>query len=341
MAPTRIGVKCFATLAGLFLLACAKGNEPGSATEPQAVANGRKVNMVTVQPDSRSVILRSTHILLIRILTSEAGPWSNDANGNLVRQTRMTVRLEQILKGELDQPAGSPVRIEVRQFGRPGTRVYAVPGVWSDQPTAQGTQLVTFASSPSRNATSVLVEPDCKTVVPAESALADVRVALDAERDGLSLGDSLRLAEPSAPSLQNLFGEYLTAKYAGTLLGNAAEFSALLRFVENPDLSPVARTTLLDFATSEIGEARAPSPQALRALVNTLFHLVAMPEAQALHDNVIGVYLPAVLRWNGSHYSVGTAEVFPAPADRARAEATLNNYHGAASTEALKAWLRK
>jgi hypothetical protein len=298
--------------------------------------------MATVVPDSRSVILRSTHILLIRIESSEASQWQPDPSGNLVRHVRLAVRLEQILKGEVAQKEGSQLRLDVQQFGRPGTRYYALPGVWSDRPIQPAARLVAFSSSKSADAANLLVEPSCKEIIPAESSLVDARIALDTERNNLSLSDSLKLAEPSAGSLSHVFPDYVAAKYQGSLLGNISEFSSLMRFIENPKLSSVARTTLLDFAVSEIGDVRSPSPPIVLRLVVTLFNLITMPEAAALHDNIVDVYLPDVLGWNRGDGKLSASQVFQgAPSERARAEAIINGYHGNAATETLKDWLKR
>jgi hypothetical protein len=306
------------------------------------VSDERKVKMATVVPDSRSVILRATHILLIRIESSEAGPWQPDPSGNLIRHVRLAIRLEQILKGKVAQKEGSQLRLDVQQLGRTGTRYYALSGAWTDQPIQAATRLVTFSSSQSEEASNLLVEPSCKQIIPAESSLVDARIALDTERNNLSLSDSLKLAEPSAGSLSNLFPEYLAAKYQGSLLGNISEFSSVMRFIENPKLSPLARTTLLDYAATEFGDARSPSPPIVLKFVVTLFNLIAMPEAAPLHDNIVGVYLPDVLRLNQVDGKFSASQVFyGAASERARAEAIINGYHGSTPTDTLKIWLKR
>jgi hypothetical protein len=334
--------ECIAPFLGLALLVYPLTGKTNLFWGTPIVSDGRKVKMATVVPDSRSVILRSTHILLIRIESSEAGPWQPEPNGNLVRHVRLAVHLEQILKGDVAQKEGSHLRFEVQQLGRPGTRYYALSGAWTDQPIQPATRLVAFSSSQSADAANLLVEPSCKEIIPAETSLVDARIALDTERKNLPLSDSLRLAEPSAESLSYVFPEYVAAKFQGSLLGSISEFSSLMRFIENPKLSSVARTTLLDFAVSEIGDIRSPSPPVVLRLVVTLFNLIAMPEATALHDNIVGVYLPEVLRWNRGEGKLSASQVFlGAPSERVRAEAIINGYHGNAATETLRVWLKR
>jgi len=327
---------------GLVLLVYPLTGTTHSFWEAPLVSDGRKVKMATVVPDSRSVILRSTHILLIRIDSSEAGPWQPEPSGNRVRHVHLLVHLEQILKGEVSQQAGTQLRLEVQQLGRPGTRYYALSGAWTDQPIQSATRLVAFSSSQSTDAANLLVDPSCKQILTAESSLVDVRIALDSERDKLSLTDSLRLAEPSAGALNYVFPEYVAARYHGTLFENLSAFSSLIRFVQVPALPPVARTPLLDFAVSEYGDARLPSSSARLSLVMALFNLIAMPEAAPLHDNVVGVYLPDVLQWNRVPGELSASQVFEgAPSERARAESIVNGYHGSAAMGKLKDWLRR
>jgi hypothetical protein len=333
--------KSFLVSSWLVLIALTLGEMPNANCEPKIASDGRKVKMITVLPDSPSLVLQSTHILLIRIEFSEGGQWAQDPSGNLARQTRLGIRLEQILKGETEQQAGSQIRIEVRQFGRPGTRYYALPGVWSDQPIQPGARLVAFSSSAGKDAATLLVEPSCKKLFPAESSLSDVRLALDAEHKKLSLSDSLRLSEPSAASLGHIFPEYIAAKNSGSLFNEMNQYGALLRFMENPKLTPVARTTLLDFVATEVSEARPSSQPIVQRFVVTLFNLIAEPEASALHDNIITVYIPDILKF-GSDRKLKASDVFRGvPGERARAENIISNYHGAAPTDALKDWIKQ
>lgn len=341
-APKKRPLTVIAPLLGLLLLVHFLAGTIYSFGETPLVSDGRKVKMAAVVPDSRSVILRSTHILLIRIDSSEAGPWQPDPTGNRVRHVHLLVHLEQILKGEVSQQDGTQLRLEVQQLGRPGTRYYALAGAWTDQPIEPATRLVAFSSSQSTDAANLLVDPSCKQILAAESSLVDVRIALDTERNKLSLTDSLRLAEPSAGSLSYVFPEYVAARFHQSLLESMSGFSSLVRFIQIPSLSPAARTSLLDFAVSEFGDASAPSSNARLSLVVALFSLLAMPEAAPLHDNVVGVYLPEVLQLNHVHGGLPASRVFEgSPGERARAEAIVNGYRGSADTNKLKDWLRR
>src|SRR5919201_2591872 len=89
---------------------------------------------IPVVPESPSLILRATHIILVRIASADVRPWANRADGMPERAADLVLELEEILKGDVDGHTGDRFRLEITQTGRPGTRVFALPGVWSDLP---------------------------------------------------------------------------------------------------------------------------------------------------------------------------------------------------------------
>ena len=293
-------------------------------------------------PSSRSLVLRATHILLIQIVSSQASAWMTDQAASPKRTVRLTVRLEEILKGAVQQPPGSEMSIQVDQIGRPGKRYYAVPGVWSDEPIDPGTRLVAFSSSPSDQAGVLLVEPSCIKVLLADKYLLDVKLAMQAETDKLTLPGLLKLAQPSAGSLDYVFAEYVVAKFDDSLLQDIDAFRLLMKFIENPTLSTVARSTLLTSVYHKlIAFDPAPMPY-VQALTVTMFHLVALPQASALHDNILQVYLPNLLGLSGGGPPRKKAgDVFRGiPEERQKAERALQAYRGKVPADALMRWLR-
>lgn len=298
--------------------------------------------MIKTIPNSPSLVLRSTHILLIRIESSQPEQWAPEPNGNLKRTVDLIIRLEEILKGTVREPTGGQVHIIVEQFGRPGTRYYAVPGVWSDHPIEPGTRLVAFCHGASDGAAELLREPSCQQLLPPEKSLADVRLALQAEAKDLTVPDALRLAEASAASLDYIFAEYVAAKLADSLLGDAGVFESLMRFIENPSLSIIARSALLTFVYSKV-TAQDPAPKPYgQKLVVMMFHLIALPQASALHNNIISVYLPNLLGLSGGATRKKAEDLFQEiPGERQKLERILQEYRGEASTDALVKWLRE
>lgn len=307
-----------------------------------SVSSRKRATMIKVIPNSPSLVLRSTHILLIQIESSQPGQWVTDPNGNLKRTVDLTIRLEEILKGDVREPPGGQVRITVEQFGRPGTRYYAVPGVWSDQPIEPGAKLVAFCHGASNSAAELLCEPSCQQLLPPEKSLADVRLALQAEAKDLTVPDALKLAEPSAASLDYIFAEYVAAKLADSLLGDVGIFEALMKFIENPSLSGPTRSALLTFVYSKVtAQDPAPKPYGQKLAV-MMFHLIALPQASALHNNIISVFLPNLLGLRGGATRKKAEALFQEiPVERQKAERILREYRGEASTNALMKWLRE
>lgn len=312
---------------------------PGSGSVSQV----QKLNKTTITPSSRSLVLRATHILLIRIVSSQVGPWITDQVGNPKRNAQLTIRLEEILKGTVQQSPGSEIRINIEQSRRAGTRYYVVSGVWSYQPIEPGSRLITFSSATGNRVSDLLVEPSCIRILRADEYLRDVRLAMKAEAEQLPLPILLKLAEPSVTSLNYVFAEYVTSKFDTSLLKDVDQFGVLMRFLEDPALPIVARSTLLTNIVSRVIAADpAPMPY-VQALTVTMFHLVALPDALPLRDNIFEVYLPGLLGLSSGGVTKKKAvDVFRGiPEERQKAEGVLQKYRGEAAADALMRWLRE
>src|SRR5262245_16780344 len=245
---------------------------------PAAQTNRKEVKMANDKAED-SIIHRSSHILVIRVEISRAGNWESDENGNPRRFVNLTIRLMEILKGRLRETQGSQIQLRVSQTGRPGTRYYAVPGVWSDQTIDPGTQLVAFSRSSQTQTALLLVEPALQQLLRPEECLLDVRLAMQGESQSLPLPQLLRIAEPNATSLDYIFAEYLAAVHSDRLLGSLSDFSALMSFMENPALSMSARSTLVKFVSSTLLAADPAPNRFLARGVLMMMRQLAMPEA--------------------------------------------------------------
>lgn len=296
--------------------------------------------MTNIEPqaESLSTILRSSHIFLIRVESSTPGPWIQ-RDGSPRREVRLQLRLEEILKGEVREPAGSIVPVLMAQTGRPGGRIYALPGVWSEHSIEPGTQLVAFSSGSTDRASVLLLEPSLKQLLPAAEALDDVRIAMDAERKRLPLSAIVDLAKSAAAKLDYTFAEYLSAKAETSLLASRDEFARLAHFVEEPALKPVVRATLVANISSTMTEL-APAPtQFVSIWATTLIHVAGMPEAKDLSGNILTVYLPNLVGATGGAPKTKASDLFRnSPHDREVAERVAAANPGA---EALRKWLRE
>jgi hypothetical protein len=301
----------------------------------------RKASMTPTPVDSSSpsAILRATHILLIRIESARPTPWAEGQRGPH-RTVDLSLRLEEILKGRVREAQGSIVSTKVEQTGLAGTRIYALPGVWSGHPVDAGTRLVAFCTGSGDRAPDLLVEPLLESLLPADEALDDVRLAMRAERT-TRLADILDLAKPAAAQLHYPFAEYLSAKAEGTLLMDREVFARLAQFVEDPSLSLIVRSTLVKNINAAL-LARDPVPTPfVSTWVATLFHVMGMPAASGIHDNILQVFLPNVVGISGGAAKRKASDLFrDAPAERERAERILAAYRGPAA-QAVSQWLRE
>jgi hypothetical protein len=297
--------------------------------------------MIQVIHDSKSIVMRSTHILLIRVEASVFGGWSPAQQGGVTRKVDLTLKLEEVLKGRTDEQPGDQLHIEVNQFGTGTTRIMAVLGVWSNHSLDPGEQLLAFCNAASNKAAEMLNDPFCDLLLSAEEGLTDVRLAVQAESQKLALMDVLKEARPMAASLGHVFPEYLWARYEAEIMEKPENFEGVMQFIEQPDLSYVTRATLLDSVYSQIIASPSTPADRVYRLAMTMFRLLNVPEAASLHDNLISVYLPNLLGLTGGMAKRTPGEVFRTyPGEQQSAEQALLKHQAGASPVELLRWLR-
>lgn len=292
--------------------------------------------MTRILPDSSSIVLRATHVLVIRIEASQVGEQSPDPSGWLRREVSLTLRLEERLKGITREDIGA-MSLQITQYASTSPWATRLPGVWSDQPVEPGTRLVAFCRSESDKTAELLVEPACELLMPAESALADARLAMRAETERLDVEALLAEAREVAASLGHLFVEYLWEVHGGAFLWNPKDFESLMQLLEHPDLALIARATLVSQLTTRF--LAGPAEPANRArLALAMFRLLEIDQAAPLRDNILETFLPNLLGLPGGAPQVKADEVFRGlPEERQRAESLLRELQPTA--QALIQWL--
>src|SRR5512140_1242124 len=113
--------------------------------------------MTTQGPQPTSIVIRASHILLIRIEESQAGEWSTQPDGFRRRTVRLSITLVEILKGAVDAQPGDTLALTITQRASVSPRRPVAPGVWSNQPIDPGTELLTFSHSPNNRAVTSLL----------------------------------------------------------------------------------------------------------------------------------------------------------------------------------------
>ena len=137
------------------------------------------------QTTSRSIVLRSSHILLVKVVAAKPGAWARSKPGLKSRTVELSVQIVETLRGKIDPAPDGPITLTIEQADYAGQlMMQPLPGSWSRVPAEPGTELVAFAESASQRAERLLEEPACKLVQPAAQVLPGVRIATQALADG-------------------------------------------------------------------------------------------------------------------------------------------------------------
>lgn len=301
-----------------------------------AASCGKVDPMIRVVPDSRSLVLRATHITHLSIEGVTAPEWGAEP----VRTAHLSLLLHQVFKGEL-RATGARVALSVPQ-NRPQTRGDILPpqGCWPDQSLLPGDQFLAFSIAQETDPAAVLAEGACQSLMPAGVSLIDVSVAAKIESEGLALDAIARMVKPDASKLHELFIEYLGERFRDLELERRGSFEAVMDFLETPDLPPVPRLALLNAVRRQIDSSQIVTPYHFHRLAVAMFRLLALPEAQPLHENLVGTYLPDTLNLveGGEKRPAGT--VFREwPQDRAAARRALAGYRPSAAAAPLLKWI--
>jgi hypothetical protein len=297
--------------------------------------------MTAEGPGRSSIVLRATHILRLRIQSAQAGAWTTTPDGLLQRWAQITMALVEVLKGVVDKHPGEQLQIRVPQRSSGSPRRPSAPGVWSAQPLEPGYELLAFCySATSRAAADLLAEGPCEQILPAEGNLDDVQLALRAEAEKLSPAAILDLAVRQASLLGYVFTEYLLAKLTEPALRELRTFEALMGLLETPELTLIARWSLLKEVYAAIIHSPQLSPEHVHRLTISFFRLLEVSPEASVRDNIVQVFLPNLLGIQGGLSKRYPDDVFAGAApERGRVEAILRRYQGSASTQALLTWL--
>ncbi len=295
-------------------------------------------SMIRQISDSRSLILRASHILHVRVDGVRAPEWGTEP----IRTADVTVEIVQVFKGEM-QGGGQTAHFAVRQV-RPQPDGPSLPATdcWSRQPLLPGSEWVVFSKTQASTLAEILNDPACLRLVPADAGLIDVRIAAKLETELLSLPAIVPVVKPGADRLHELFVDYLAARFAELNLDTRENLDSVLDLVEAPRLPAITRTALLNAVRSYVESSQHTGDWNINRIAITMFRLLLLHEAQHLHENLIGTYLPNLLGLTGGSGKRSARAVFHDwPKDRASAQSALVDYRGPASTDALLAWLRE
>jgi hypothetical protein len=315
-----------------------------SSFAESVVCEGKETTMLRVDPESSSIIIRATHIVLVRIETAQVGQWIPSLDNELLKQRTvdLTLKIREILKGKIKEDPGEQIALQVNQYDTRISRKFAVPGVWSYQSIDPGSDILLFCRHSGDRGADIFQEASCEQVFSAAMVIEDARLALKAEAEDKSLDDLLVEAGLKAGSLGDMFSGYLWAREGDRVFKDREAFDILMKFLERVDLSPTFRSALLDSVDADISSSGTVTDWHVYRLVVAMFRLLGIKEAADTHFDIIDLYLPNRLGLAGGGGIKRTAdEVFGEyPGEREKAKKLLQDYRGEASTDSLIEWLR-
>ncbi len=194
--------------------------------------------MMDIIPDSPSLILRATHILVVQIESAAERPWTLQKHPTGGQAISLTLKLEEVVKGHVKHTPGDLIKIDVVRFPMGLT---LPPGIWSMVPIDARTRIVVFSQTASDDTALVLNDPAGLKAFLADKTLLDVHLAVQAESMHLDVAGILAQAKPATASVGELFADYLWYRYRSEAMVDIKKFELLLRFIEEPALNEAAR----------------------------------------------------------------------------------------------------
>jgi hypothetical protein len=289
----------------------------------------------------KSIVLRSTHILLIEVITANAGPWAPSSPGLISRSVDLSLHVSEALRGKLDPAPGGPVHISITQSDYDGElMMQPLPGAWARVELLPGTALVVFAESDEVRVERILSEPACTRVVPAEPVLSGLRIAGQAEAGDLPLGRTLALAALDTDRLDSTFAEFLWDKYGDGAVASQGDFNLLADFAERKGFDAGTRQALLKGGYDLVGLYGDATPERAQRLALAMFRVLQMPEAADLRENLINTYIPNLLGITSGLPHQAASRVFrDHETDRNSVKSFLQGHKSDGDTAELLTWL--
>ena len=277
--------------------------------------------------ESNSLILRSSHILKVRIDRAIINNWDSHSNQNLkVRQVKLCLCFLGILKGELELKHGDKTEKVFKQFETVNGKKYPVPGAWSRQNLEEKKEFILFCNSNSNKSSHIFTDELCQRVFEYEIVKHDLLAVLEAEKFGWTIREFLENNFQESHNHNFLLVEYLLARVDEILFSEIEGFNLLMDYFESPKVPIKNRSVLLSSLVSKfISADPVPSKFGSRFVIG-VFRLLELPEAVALRKNILKVYLPNLLGLRGGGGRKDPKDIFlEFPLDKRKAFKNLKN----------------
>jgi len=286
-----------------------------------------------------SEVLRSGLIVHVEVVSERLGEWRPVAGGQTERNDTIGVRVRQVLKGSLDTATGDVVVLEVVERGAGGGPLLDYYGIWAHVSTTPGTELVAFCDGASTDLRVELTDEHCEQLVPAETVLADLELAMRLQSRHLTADALLVEAARHQAAGGGLFARYIWARTRNAVVGSADRFNALMRIAEDPRTRTEAQETYL-LAAYEDATFTEELPAAQRErLARSMFRTALDPGSGELRDRLIGTFIPNLVQAEAPE-RLSTRDVFGDQAELAeRVLADVEDPQTSGYGENLRSWL--
>jgi hypothetical protein len=264
------------------------------------------------QPESESLseVRGSSHLFVVTVGECRLGEWMPLPDSALsARFVELSLGLEQILKGRIDQICGESTTICVQQRGTGSRRVSDDYGVWSKVELQRGQRLVAFCSSASSDLADLLQPPHCLHLAGVD-VLPDLHTCLDLEGRQLPPAELVTRLSPLLAWRSGVLARYLWACTGQAALADLSVFELHMQIVERPNTSAEAREVLTTAAYEELSMRETSPCGQMKRLTRAMFVMLTVPEAHTMHENLARVYLPNLIGLSRGRAEIGVSEVF-------------------------------
>ncbi|MBZ5625996.1 MAG: hypothetical protein LAQ69_46005 [Acidobacteriia bacterium] len=289
-----------------------------------------------LEPQSTSEILSATHLFTVAIVGRDDVPWGTGPGGMQQRTLRLQVELLELLKGSLDVPPGTRFSLEVVQKRVSAFIEMDYMGLWSHADTAPGVRYLVVSTGASQSPAKLMQEGPCKRLFDAKLA-ADVHAAIAAE-PGTNASRLLQFAYERRAKVDELFGRYLWARIKPAFLKqHAMVLPLIVRLMHAADATEGFRRSVADGLDDAMSDLHEPDDLVI-AVARAYFEMLAQPEAQPLHDDLIEGYIFNTVFIDEGKSRIDSHRVFPNAADRQRYASLLKDSDQERAAE-LRNWL--
>ena len=290
---------------------------------------------------SVSEITRNRGIFLVNVLDAQIPPWQPSGGGLASRKVAMRLVIEEVLKGEVKPPAGTPFSMEITQRGTGSMRVMDYYGLWSHVNIKPGAEWVAFSTGSSAEAIQLLEEPACEQLVPPEQALDDVRAAMALERQKAAPAAIVEAAQQKAAERGAVFARFVWDRSGQAALQSKELFKGILSIITSPSTSLAGRQEFITRVDTALSLLPSPRRDLEREFLLDLFQLLGSPAGETLREDLATRVIPNLIGLPGKAEHKA-ADVFGASAElRGRVRTELQHPELDPKPTALLQWLNK